>query len=395
MSKNFIEKIKGIDKGGDQRKSIAFSDPLKSTKIVKEVESLEKEPEIILLSNLFNDDLFKDPRNIMYMPIESFKIILLVIAQVKQFNYNQNYAPYTPSLFDEEFMSEDNSYIKITLPNKLISPSRESKRIIPAFDALIESTVKLVKSTNARGEELKSRISFVERPNYTRGKVQFEVSSYWVNRIANISFYNKIVYQLVNNVTHVRQLLFALWLKTIPKFNENTMGSYKSWTVISAETLHDRYAFGEKCDANYITEKFLKPLQMKLFDFNDISFAFKYFNGLYYITSVDSKSNFAIENLSSKEKTDHQIKYFVDYLKRRHKLTEDSCKYMRMQLKNTRDRELVETAYKSLKKTLRVKKIKMTELIGKDFLTELQQEIIIEYQKTSSFLNFPEGYPRV
>lgn len=395
MAKTFIDKIKGIDGGEQKRKSIAFSDPSKSKKIVKEIDGLEKEPEIVLLSNLLNEDLFKDPRNILYMPIESFKIILLVITQVKQFNYNQTHAPYTPSLFDEEFMSEDNSYIKITLPNKLISPSREGKRIISAFDALIESTVKLVHSTNARGEELKSRISFVERPNYTRGKVQFEVSSYWVNRIANINFYNKILYQLVNNVTHVRQLLFALWLKTIPQFNETTMGSYKSWTIIGADTLHDRYAIGEKCDTNYITEKFLKPLQAKLFEFNDISFAFKFSNGLYYITSVDSKSNFAIDNLSSKDKTDHQIKYFVDYLKRRHKLSEESCKYMRIQLKNTRDRELVETAYKALKRDLRIKKIKMTELTGKDFLTVLQEEIINEYKKSSSFIKFPDGHPRV
>lgn len=399
MSKDFLGKIKGLDNNSvaKKNKNIVFFDKDKPTNIVKSFVGTEEVPDIVILSAMGFQEIFKDTTDIINLPIESFRVIFALLHYSKQVHYNQKNAPYTPSLFEDEFLTKDNSFVSITIPNKIISPSRETKRIKEALELLSSKTSQWISSINKDGQEVQSRIAFIEKPSYTRGKLYFEISSYWIEKLANIENYNKVIFNLVYTIPSTKQLIFTLWLNTLPTYGENSFNkeTYKSWTKVGLNTIQEKFGLTGK-DYNYISEKFLKPLQAKLFKFNDKSFAFHYEKGIYYITALEVNSNKEIENLNDKNTYEVEVKYAVNYLQQRHKLNKDTLEHISVIYKQSRkDKQLLEEAYKELKSKMRKQKIKLTDLRGVKFLDLWQVEIISCYEKTELFKSMPKGYPKI
>lgn len=393
---NFIGKLKGLGLIKDNKEIILF-DENKPKNIVKAIEGKEETPDIVFLSELLYNEVFKNSGELIDMPIEAVRVILTILHYSKQIHFNQPNAPYTPSLFEEEFLTKENTYVTICIPNTIISPSREIKRIKEALDVLTSKTSRWVSSKNLKGEVVQTKISFIERPSYTRGKVKFEVSSFWIEKLANIEHYNKIFFSLVYNLPNTRQLIFTIWLNTLPLYKADKLdkGTFKSWTNVKTETLQSKFNLLDK-DHNYIAEKFLKPLQNKLFKFNDRSFAFQYEKGHFYITAINVKSNAIINHLSQKDSYQVEIKYAISYLQRRHKVDLASLDHISTIYRNSKkDKEIMETAYKALKAKTRKSKRKMTDLTGMKFLDEWQVEIINIYFKTDQYKNFPSAYPKI
>lgn len=403
MKKNYLDRIKSIEKNEvkienvPEGQNIIFYDTNQPKNIVKSFESGTEHPERINLSNLLYNDIFKDSDTLINSPIEAIRLIFVLIHQSKSIAFNQPRAPYMPSLFEEEFLTKDNTFASFSIPTQLISPSRNTKRVEKALLLLMQSTTRTVISKNQKNEEVRSIISFIEKPKFTRGRLYVEVSSYWLEKMANIEYYNDLIFDLPYSIPDTRQIFFAIWLRTIPIYGEYEFKkeTYKSWTQISIETLQKKFALEGK-DRDYISEKFLKPIQTKLFTFNDRSFAFVYKNGIYYITALDVKKNKILEGLKPENAYKAKVKYAVSYLQRRHKIDKDSLEHIEtIYNKSSVDKELMHEAYENLKKTVKKENLKMTDLIGLKFLSRWQDEIQKSYEKTARAENFPKGFPKV
>jgi len=395
MENSYLNKIRDLTT--KNKKEIVFFDESKPKNIIKNIIGTEEIPDIIFLSELLYNEIFKNTSDVVDLPIESLRVIFALLHYSKILHYNQKNTMYTHSLFEEEFLTKDNSFISISLPNKLVSPSRETKRIKEALDLLSSKTSRWVSSRNKKGEIVQSRISFIEKPSYTRGKINFEISSYWIEKLANIEHYNKIIFNLVYNIPNTKQVIFSLWLNTLPLYKEKEFNkeTYKSWTKISINTIQERFGLKGK-DYNYISEKFFKPLQSKLFKFNDKSFAFQYQKGLYYITALEVNSNAVISSLNSKDSYEIAVKYAVSYLQQRHRLDKATLEHIRIIYKRSpKDKELMEEAYKLLKTKMRRAKIKLSDLKGNRFLDLWQTEIISLYEKREIYRTFPKAYPKI
>ncbi|MEO8255483.1 MAG: hypothetical protein ABI554_13965 [Flavobacterium sp.] len=403
MKKNFLDKIKAIENIDSKEhkisedKNIIYYDGNKPKNVIKTFEAGKDKPEYVNLSNLLYNDIFKDSLDLINAPIEAIRVIFILIHQSKSVSFNQPRAPYTPSLFEEEFLTKDNTFASFDIPTGLISPSRDTKRIEKALLLLMQNTIRSVVSKNSKNEDVKSLISFIEKPKFTRGRVYLEVSSYWLEKMANIEHYNPIIFDLAYNIPNTQHIFFAIWLRSIPMYQEAVFKkeTYKSWTQINIDTLRQKFGLDGK-DRDYISEKFLKPIQAKLFEFNDRSFAFQYDKGSYYITALDVKSNKVIGNLKPENSYKIKVKYSINYLQRRHKVDKDSLEHIEtIYLNSVLDKELMEDAYNNLKKVIKKEEMKMTDITGLKFLARWQEEIQKSYEKTSNFKNFPKGYPKV
>ena len=403
MKKNFLDKIKAIENIDNKEhkisadKNIIYYDGNKPKNVIKTFEAGKDKPEYVNLSNLLYNDIFKDSLDLINAPIEAIRVIFILIHQSKSVSFNQPRAPYTPSLFEEEFLTKDNTFASFDIPTGLISPSRDTKRIEKALLLLMQNTISSVVSKNSKNEDVKSLISFIEKPKFTRGRVYLEVSSYWLEKMANIEHYNPIIFDLAYNIPNTQHIFFAIWLRSIPMYQEAVFKkeTYKSWTQINIDTLRQKFGLDGK-DRDYISEKFLKPIQAKLFEFNDRSFAFQYDKGSYYITALDVKSNKVIGNLKPENTYKVKVKYSINYLQRRHKVDKDSLEHIEtIYLNSVLDKELMEDAYNNLKKVIKKEEMKMTDITGLKFLARWQEEIQKSYEKTSNFKNFPKGYPKV
>jgi hypothetical protein len=403
MKKNFLDKIKAIENIDSKEhkisadKNIIYYDGNKPKNVVKTFEAGKDKPEYVNLSNLLYNDIFKDSLDLINAPIEAIRVIFILIHQSKSVSFNQPRAPYTPSLFEEEFLTKDNTFASFNIPTGLISPSRDTKRIEKALLLLMQNTIRSIVSKNSKNEDVKSLISFIEKPKFTRGRVYLEVSSYWLEKMANIEHYNPIIFDLAYNIPNTQHIFFAIWLRSIPMYQEAVFKkeTYKSWTQINIDTLRQKFGLDGK-DRDYISEKFLKPIQAKLFEFNDRSFAFQYDKGSYYITALDVKSNKVIGNLKPENSYKVKVKYSINYLQRRHKVDKDSLEHIEtIYLNSVLDKDLMEDAYNNLKKSIKKEAMKMTDITGLKFLARWQEEIQKSYEKTTNFKNFPKGYPKV
>jgi|GEM_PF-3121894 len=400
MKKNFLDRIKAIDNKEHKisaDKNIIYYDGNKPKNVIKNFDAGKDKPEYVNLSNLLYNDIFKDSIELINVPIEAIRVIFILIHQSKSVSFNQPRAPYTPSLFEQEFLTKNNSFVSFDIPTGIISPSRDTKRIEKALLLLMQNTIRTVVSKNSKNEEVKSLISLIEKPKFTRGRVYLEVSSYWLEKMANIEYYNPIIFDLAYNIPNTQQIIFAIWLRSIPMYQEAVFKkeTYKIWTQINIDTLQKKFGLEGK-DRDYISEKFLKPIQAKLFEFNDRSFAFQYDKGSYYITALDVKKNKVIENLKPENAYKVKVKYAINYLQRRHKVDKDSLEHIEtIYLNSVLDKNIMEDAYNNLKKVIKKKEMKMTDITGLKFLARWQEEIQKSYEQTANFKNFPKGYPKI
>lgn len=400
MKKNYLQRIKEIDSKEiklSSDKNIIYYDINKPKNVVKTFDEKKEKIEYINISNLIYSEIFKNSGELIDAPIEAIRIIFILIHQAKSVNFNQARAPYTPSLFEEEFLSRDNTFANFIIPTELISPSRNVQRIEKALHLLIQRTLRTVVQKNSKGEEIRSVIPLIANNSFTRGKVYLEVNSYWLEKMANIEFYNDVLFNLAYNIPNTQQIFFALWLRSIPMYKdaEFKKETYTSWTQINIETLKKKFSL-EGRDKDYISEKFLKPIQAKLYEFNDRSFAFTYKNGTYYIIALDVNRNKILERLKPENAYKAKVKYQINYLQRRHKIDKDSLEHIEtIYLNSSADMELMNDAYDNLKKSVRKQDIKMTDLTGLKFLAKWQIEIQNQYENSAKFKQFPKGYPKV
>lgn len=350
----------------------------------KEFDSkYERVPEKIRLGNHFVDDFIFEDHQAADIPINALRVIFNIISIISNEQFRPEDRPKQLSLFDEEFETENNIFASMKIRNSKISPSGSTKQVVDAYEFLAKFKMSWYKSVNYKGKEIKTFGGLISTPSYDkRGYTTFLISSYWLKKLVVIPEYNYVLYNLVYNIKNNKHIIFAIWLSKIPE----------SGTIIKLSTLNKKFGLNYKT-ANDFCFKFLKPTRLNLDSFNILSFHYKYKLDSIYIIPYHTK-NILDSTLSSNAKEHLEITYRLGYFKRKYNLQQQHMIQFSYQYRNiTQTRELIEISYKEFIRRNRFGRIKSTNFQGKQFLSEIQELMIVFYQNTKMGKLLPNGYP--
>lgn len=129
----------------------------------------------------FNTVMIKEIKK--EISIDAFKIIFNTIKIIKN-----KYYPEQLKMFEEENNSENNTYVRITLPNNLISNNLE--RVTKAYKELSLFKYDFYISKNSLGKKVEFIGGFVTNVVYDNEETSFLLNSYWLKKIINIIVYS-------------------------------------------------------------------------------------------------------------------------------------------------------------------------------------------------------------
>ena len=355
----------------------------KNNKIIKRNFQESNPLEIIRVSNQLVDDFLYTNGKIIDIPINALRIIFNIISNLRNEQFIPEKQPRQLSLFEEEFETDNNVFIRMKILNKRISRQRSSKQIIKAYEFLADFKKGWYSSKNANGKEVKTYGGLISMPSYQeRGFTSFLISSYWLKRLVFISEYNHILYDLVYNIRNNKHILFALWLSKLPE----------NGTCIKRHTFNEKFGINYKC-SNDLCEKFLKPIRRNLNKFNDRSFNYKYEKEMIFIIPYLTK-NILDGVLSEITNENRLINQRLKYFSKRYSIASQDIVRLEYHYKKiAKSRILIEKSYKIFIENNRKRKIKSTEIKGVLFLKEIQKIMIKEYQNSETGKILPNAYP--
>lgn len=333
-------------------------------------------------NELLDDFLFDDGR-FMDIPINALRVIFNIIFIVRNDQFRPEDRPRQLSLFEEEFETENNVFVQLSIKNVRISPSGSTHQVIKAYEFLTKFKMEWHKALNSKGEEIKTFGGLISNPSYNRrGETTFLISRYWLRKIVVISEYNPLLYNLVYNVKNNKHILFAMWLKKIP---------FKGSSILVKN-------FNKKFDLNYSNSgdfctKFLSEVRKSLNKYSDLSFNYKYSGDLISILPYLTKKindDLILEETAVLIRIKQRLRYYKTRfeIEDRHfqNFENEYCKF-------PFHRELIEKSYHELKVSCRKKCLAVTIYKGKMFLEEMQRTLIEIYQLSDSGRKFPNGFP--
>jgi len=387
MKSKFLDIIKKIDK--DKKNKISFVGTDSTRKVIKKYESGKNKPDEVSLNNELTKMFFeKNPANekdLVEAPMEAWRIFFLTLGLIKSTQVHAS-RPIQLELFNNEFLTNDNAFVGVVLDIKEINSDRKREKIKKAVDFLQNNLTSWVVSKNYKGEEVNTKLSFIEKPSFTRGKLYFETSVFWMEKMAHLKEYNEILFKLPFILNNSKQFFFTLFLEFLPE---------NQFTPINLETLNKRYNLNY-ADAKSFAKGFLMSLKIYLDQNNQKSFTYKVSKNQilikpYRVSMLTSEEIILTQQAKIKIKN----RYSISYLKLRHKINEESLKHIKNIFDISMDKNLMDKAYDRLKKRMREQKKLMTELIDKKFLEEWQREINEEYKLTQAYIIYPNGYPKI
>ena len=362
-------------------------------KIVNEVHQ-KKQNSIIKMSNHFIRELFFDEKGnaVVDFKITEMRIVFLIhntfttSNSANLFMFQPKEEPRQLKLFEDEYLSEQNSYIKVTIKNSNISPDQNTKHIENAMEFLEGFKKDWYTSYNSKGEKIRSYGGLISMPSYTeKGYTSFLINSYWLKKIIEIDTYTYFLLETAFKISSTKDMLFLMWLAPINK---------QHGTTISLNSLNEKFNLNYNNTKNMV-DGFLKPIKARLDRTSRLSFNFSRSGNNIIIMPYDNKIQ--IDSPESDIQTKLDTIYKLSYFKKRHKLEGlafDKFKIVYDQ-KNTNNRAEIGNAYDSLKKDCRQKKIKITEFVNEDFIEVLQQFLIENYKTSEAYKRIPNGYVRI
>mgnify|MGYP005984200675 CR=1 FL=1 len=289
----------------------------------------------IRIGNTFVDDFLFEDQQIVDIPINALRVIFNIISIISNEQFRPEDRPRQLSLFEEEFETENNTFVAMKIHNKKISPSGSTK-----------------------------------------------LSSYWLKKLIVIPEYNYILYNLVYNIPNNKHILFAIWLTKIPD----------SGITLKLSTLNEKFGLRYK-SSNDFCKLFLRPLQSNLNKFNSTSFNYKNQDGNVVILPYSTKTIIDGE-IEVKTKESTQNTYRLNYFKRRFNLKKQEMTQLSYQYNTIpKTKELIENAYSEFIRRTRIKNEKATTYKGMEFLKQIQDIIIELYKQTKAGQMFPDAYP--
>ncbi|PWN62436.1 hypothetical protein C1631_023000 [Chryseobacterium phosphatilyticum] len=336
--------------------------------------------------------------SLLDMPIAATNILFRSIALVKSSQFNAKARPIQLELFEEEFKTKQNAKVSLAINVKDISSNvrRDGRvtgrreKVREAIDFLQNNLFVWVIGKNSTGETVDTKLSYIESPSFTKGKVFFDMNVFWFERLLNLKLYNTTLLELPELLGNTRHVVFSVYLE---RFTSN------QWIQWNYKNINETFALNYS-DANNLAKGFLRELRHKL-DKNSLkSFQYRVDGDNIWIMPYEMK-NLVGENKielqsSTLEKLDDN--YFANSVARKHKLSKEKKQSILDIIKiSTSDKNILKSAYEEFKRYCRSKEVKVSILkySGEKFLNTWNKFIFEEYKKTDKFVNYPNGFPRV
>ncbi|CAA7393251.1 hypothetical protein [Chryseobacterium fistulae] len=336
--------------------------------------------------------------SLLEMPIAATNILFRSIALVKSIQFNAKSRPLQLKLFEDEFKTKQNAKVSLAINIKDISSNVRSdgtvtgrrEKVREAIDFLQYNLFVWVVGKNSKGQTVDTKLSYIESPSFTKGKVFFDMNVFWFEQLINLKFYNTTLLQLPKLLGNTRHVVFSIYLE---RFDSN---KWFQWNYKNINELFDlNYS-----DANSLGKGFLREVRHKL-DKNSLkSFQYRVDGDTIWIMPYEMKNLVGNSNVELKSSTLEKLddNYFANYLARRHQLSKKKKESILDIIKTSNgDKNILKSAYEEFKKHCRRKEIKVSVLkfTGEDFLNKWNTFIFEEYKKTERFKAYPNGFPRV
>lgn len=355
--------------------------------IVKSLKQNKVSPIIKVGNDFMKDFLFDENENAIDIQITALRIIFLIHNTFNSSNegnllmFQGKQEARQLKLFEDEFMSEHNQYLKITIKNALISPDQNSSHLEKAIEFLTDYKKQWNTSINSEGKKIKSYGGLITMPTYEeKGHTSFLISSYWLNKIVDIDNYTYMLLQTAFSISSAKEILFLIWLGRV---------NLEKGTTISRKRLNERFNLNYKT-AKGLCDQFLRPMRKNFDEKSMLSFNFKRSEEL--ITIMPYSNTPKLQDISHETKDKIQVLYKLSYFKKRHNLQGTDFEKFKIVFnqKNTNNRKEIFAAYESLKNECRESKTKLTDLQGAAFLQKLQEIIIKQYKEKKQIV--PNGH---
>lgn len=405
---DFLNKIKNLKSNSDENQNenlqdgrVYLIDGSTKKNIIKKFDRIPQTDEINMPQEIVNLILGKNKKiknateNLLDMPIAATQILFAAIALVKNSQFNNKKFPRQLVLFDEEFMTEQNAVVAMTMDIKDLYATKDANgklrsradKVKEAIDFLQNHFFEWVGGKNSEGRNVEEKLSFIERPKFTRGKLYFETSVFWAEKMINMKIYNPTLFALPKLLGNTRSVFFSLYLERM----END-----SWFQWNYENFNKLFSLNFQ-SARHLANGFLSFIKKKLDENSLKSFAYKYSGDYIFIKPYQLKK-LSSEEIILKQETvlKQENSYYSNYLARRHKLTDIKRKNLLMIIStSSNDKILIQEAYEDFKRNCKRKKVKVADIIREDFLVQFNHYILENYKKTNRYIKYPQGYPSI
>lgn len=361
--------------------------------VVKVIDGDKDETGLYRFNREFIEEFILKDRDILNANIYAHRILANIGFSLRQEQTqikNEDYQ-YKLDLFDEEFLSRDNSGILFRMNSIEICKGGNYGALQKALNFLESYKKDWYESINSKGETIKTLSGLVSNAviNRQTGNFQFFVSFYWLRQILHLADYNDTYYQLVQNVSSNKHMVFWYWLRNLR--DEGTQVNY--------QTLNRRFQLNYK-NARDLCKGFLYPIKRVFDKYAHYSFNFNYSGDKisivrYLRTPEDLSKTY---NLEASTKTKINKQYKVSYLRKRHKLTKEEIAKIEVFYDNSNYD--FNSSYAYFVDSIRQERtkdnpVKATDFTNQAFLDKFQESIIAVYRQTPSGKHRPNSYFKI
>ncbi|MGB0871353.1 MAG: hypothetical protein ACPGSD_17320 [Flavobacteriales bacterium] len=353
----------------------------------KKIRQIPTKPkgDTVNVSNRFLDFFKTGKRFNTELSIHAGRIIVKIINDLKDdaFKYSNDLENYR-TLFDQDLDSDYNSFAAFKFKISEISKSKNTEHVKTALDYLSNYGFDWHESINAQGEKVRTKVGFINVATYSNGYIGFQIPKFWVKRLIDTSFYNKMMYDLAFNLSNSKHFLFHIWLMTLK--NEGTK--------VKLETLNE-YFFDGKGYKRYadMNREFLKKVKINLDKYSNTSFNYSYSDNLIHIVPYTVVPNL-MTPLKETTSFNIQVTQKINYFRHRNGLEEKDLKHLKIVLKNKNNFDLFLASFAEYKRQCKMRKLPVTHYQGRRFLESLQRYANALYAHTPEGKNKPENSPK-
>ena len=356
------------------------------SKVIKrDVKALDKQKEIRLGNSFLSEYIFD--KDITDIPINALRIIFKIANDIRNEQFQkpntkqkletQKHHIKQLSLFEEDFKSEHNTYASFRFKRSEITDSKNRLQIEKVLLWLEEYKKDWYTSVNEKGEKIRTLGGLISNASYTKGEISFLVSAYWLEKLCFLPTYNTYLNELVSKTNNNKYILFYLWLGTIKE----------TGTMIKVETFNEKFGFNYEYKA--LNQKFLALVKSFLDTHSDLSF--NYTKEGNCINIMPYHNTVIEENIQ--KVTELKVKQKLQYWRRRYELNSDQMKTLKAI--SLGDFRFLIDGHDLFIQTIRIKKLKVADYKGQDFLEVFQKCIIQVYRNSRQYQMFPNSHPKV
>ena len=356
----------------------------KDYKIVKTIKN-KKNSDIINLPLALRQNTLSITKNkqIIEAPITAYRILFKILNNISNTQFNPKKQPKQLSLFEDEFMTQNNTYCRFVFPVKEIDKNNSYLSIEKGLEFLENLEKGWHKSRNSKGKLIKSLGGLISNSVISDGKICFFISNYWMEQLTKLPAYNQAIFQLPWELTNPKHLLLYLWLLEVP-----TEG-----TKINIDEFQKAYKYNYSSNKD-LSKNVFKVLKEKLAVKANISFNYTFIGHLIHIKPYKST---AIDiDIKDNTITKLEITQKLYYWKSRHKLDKNHILIFRSMINiDPLAFNLFKSSYDILVKECKARKQKITDFIEDDFMNVFQEKIKREYQESLWNNINPNGFPKI